>query len=257
MSQSRNNGLIPADLIGRAALTLSSLIPRGSKVILFGSYARGDADEESDVDFLVVEPTLQSRHAEMVRLRQALRPLRIPVDVLVVSRAVFDEWKLLPNNVVYEANREGEVMSPTPAQVSLSKAREDLYLASTAKDDPKVTIEQVGFLCQQAIEKALKAVLSHHAVRYHRGHDMANYLDLLKAANVAYPDPLEKSIELTPFGAQLRYDYLPPEEPRRYRWIVRRCTSWRCRRSRGRRALCLEPESDNAKPLLFILVSQS
>lgn len=49
-------------------------------------------------------------------------------------------------------------------------------------------------------------------MQYHRGHDLANYLDLLKAANVAYPVALETSIELTPFGAQLRYDYLPPEE---------------------------------------------
>lgn len=206
--------LIPQATIERAASMLRRLAPRGSDVILFGSYARGDAGPESDVDFLVVEPTLRSRHAEMVRLRQALRPLRIPVDVLVVSRKVFDEWRALPNNVVFEANREGRNMSraPTPAQLSLSKAREDLYLAGKVKDDEQVTIEQFGFHCQQAIEKSLKAVLSHHAVRYHRGHDLANYLDLLKAAGVAYPVELEKSIELTPFGAQLRYDYLPDEE---------------------------------------------
>jgi predicted nucleotidyltransferase/HEPN domain-containing protein len=214
MIQAKSDAPIPFATIERAASTLRALVPQGSDVILFGSYARGDAGPESDVDFLVVEPTLRSRRAEMVRLRQALRPLRIPVDVLVVGRAVFDEWKALPNNVIYEANREGRIMgaTPTPAQLSLSKARDDLYLAEKAKDDEKVTIEQVGFLCQQAIEKSLKAVLAHHAVRYHRGHDLANYLDLLKAANVAYPAELEKGTELTPFGAQLRYDYLPPEE---------------------------------------------
>jgi uncharacterized protein len=214
MIHTHSESLIPSETIERAATTLRAHAPRGSDVILFGSYARGDADSGSDLDFLVVEPTLPSRHAEMVRLRLALRPLRIPVDVLVVSRAVFNEWKSLPNNVIYEANLEGKLMNkaPTPAELLLSKAREDQYLAGTVKDDAKVTIEQIGFLCQQAVEKSLKAVLSQHAIRYHRGHDLANYFDLLKAAGVAYPDALEKGIELTPFGAQFRYDHIPPEE---------------------------------------------
>jgi predicted nucleotidyltransferase len=36
-----------------------------SKVILFGSYATGAAREDSDVDFLVVEPTVAHRREEM------------------------------------------------------------------------------------------------------------------------------------------------------------------------------------------------
>src|SRR4030067_140754 len=46
-----------------------------SKVILFGSYARGDATEDSDLDLMVIEPQLKDKFGEMVRLRQALRPL--------------------------------------------------------------------------------------------------------------------------------------------------------------------------------------
>jgi len=63
----------------------------GATIILFGSHARGDACEESDLDFLVVEPEMRAQAAEMVRLRDVLRPLRIPVDILVTSEKVFRE----------------------------------------------------------------------------------------------------------------------------------------------------------------------
>jgi predicted nucleotidyltransferase len=45
------------------------------KIILFGSYARGEANEDSDLDFLVIEHSLQSQRAEIVRLRDVLRPI--------------------------------------------------------------------------------------------------------------------------------------------------------------------------------------
>lgn len=63
------------------------------------------------MDFLIVEPELLSRHHEMVRLREVLRPMRIPVDVLVVSRQVFDSWKDTPNNVIFDAAKEGRTFT--------------------------------------------------------------------------------------------------------------------------------------------------
>ncbi|MEA2045350.1 MAG: nucleotidyltransferase domain-containing protein [Euryarchaeota archaeon] len=80
------------------------------KIILFGSYARGEPSEDSDLDFLVIEKELEARRLEMVRLSDALRPLRIPVDVLVASEKVFNEWADTPGTVLYEAAREGKVL---------------------------------------------------------------------------------------------------------------------------------------------------
>lgn len=97
------------ELIDRAGRALVAAAPPASRVILFGSRARGDVKPGSDLDFLVIEPEVRARREEMVRLRDALRPLRIPVDVLVASRKTFDEWADTPGTVLYEAAREGRI----------------------------------------------------------------------------------------------------------------------------------------------------
>lgn len=100
--------MIQTKTINEAVERLLEAAPAGSRVILFGSYARGNSNENSDLDFLVVEPKLISRRQEMVRLRQVLRPMGVPVEVLVVSQDAFDRWKDLPNNVIFQAAREGK-----------------------------------------------------------------------------------------------------------------------------------------------------
>jgi predicted nucleotidyltransferase len=80
-----------------------------SRVILFGSHARGDARADSDVDFLVVEPEVEDRVAEMVRLRKALGRVPFAADVLVVSAERFEYWRDTPNTVIHRACAEGRV----------------------------------------------------------------------------------------------------------------------------------------------------
>lgn len=80
------------------------------RVILFGSYAMGTAREDSDLDFLVIEADLVSRRAEMVRLRAALRPLGVPVDVMVADAEQFETWKDQPGTALFEASRYGQVV---------------------------------------------------------------------------------------------------------------------------------------------------
>ncbi len=100
---------IDDDVIAEAVRMLHNAAPDAS-IILFGSHARGDYNGESDLDFLVIEPTLRSRHEEMVRLRDALRPLRLPVDIIVASQDTFAEWAETPGTIFYEAREEGKVL---------------------------------------------------------------------------------------------------------------------------------------------------
>jgi len=80
------------------------------KIILFGSYAAGEAGEDSDVDLLVVEEGNPDVMAEMVRLRRALSPLRIPAEVVVVSEEHYDYWRDTPGNLMFEVALEGKVL---------------------------------------------------------------------------------------------------------------------------------------------------
>jgi uncharacterized protein len=83
---------------------------RPARIVLFGSYARGDAREDSDLDLLVIESRVEDRAREMVRLRRLLRPLRVPADILVYSAEEVARWGEQPGSALYWALREGTVV---------------------------------------------------------------------------------------------------------------------------------------------------
>ena len=76
-------------------------------MILFGSYARGEANSHSDVDILVIEPEVDNATDESVRLHRTLRDLRIPADVLVVTADKARRRAKVRGTVIERALREG------------------------------------------------------------------------------------------------------------------------------------------------------
>ena len=92
-----------------SAVELLQRAAPGATIIVFGSCARGEVNENSDLDVLVVEPEVTDQWEEMVRLRRALRPIRLAADVIVVSQKTFDKWADTPNTILYEAAHEGRV----------------------------------------------------------------------------------------------------------------------------------------------------
>lgn len=98
-------------VIGQLAQRLVDAAAAPSQVFLFGSHARGDASENSDLDFLVVERVERPRPDEMVRLRAALPPLDVPVDVIVMSEALVARRREVPGSLVHAAMREGRLLA--------------------------------------------------------------------------------------------------------------------------------------------------
>jgi predicted nucleotidyltransferase len=68
---------------------------RADKVILYGSYARGDATEDSDIDLLIIAPTKERFYERMATVRRLIRDLRrgIPVAPLVLTMEEIENRK--------------------------------------------------------------------------------------------------------------------------------------------------------------------
>ena len=82
------------------------------QIILFGSHARNDATEASDVDLLIVERepfgVRRSRRKEMAKLWRALARFPVSKDILVYSRDEMERWQGSVNHVAGRAIREGQ-----------------------------------------------------------------------------------------------------------------------------------------------------
>ena len=99
------------DAARRAANAASS----PASVMLFGSYARGDADEGSDLDLLVIERDVPDKAAEYLKLHRAIGSMGVGVDVLVMSGEEFARRSQVPGTVPYWAVKEGKLLHDASA----------------------------------------------------------------------------------------------------------------------------------------------
>jgi predicted nucleotidyltransferase len=97
-------------VIKEAGQRLSAAAP-GAKVILFGSHARGDAGEHSDLDFLVIEPVVEDVVEETYRLRCTLRGLDVFADIVLVSEDEVETWGDVYGTIIHAALGEGRPLA--------------------------------------------------------------------------------------------------------------------------------------------------
>jgi uncharacterized protein len=80
------------------------------QIILFGSQARGDADERSDVDLLIVMPGEVDRRQTAVAIRRAIADVPVAADVIVTTPGEIARRGDLVGTVLRPALREGKVL---------------------------------------------------------------------------------------------------------------------------------------------------
>ena len=80
-------------------------------VILFGSYATGEATEESDLDLLVIKDTDLPKHRRLVGLGKKLAKVLVhPMDILVYTPQEIAERSDFDRDFVTRVIREGKAV---------------------------------------------------------------------------------------------------------------------------------------------------
>jgi predicted nucleotidyltransferase len=85
------------------------------KIILFGSYAKGNYRPDSDLDLLVIVDGITSSRQESNRIRRSLRGLLVPVDILVATPEQIERHRRTIGYIYRPAMDEGKVIYERPA----------------------------------------------------------------------------------------------------------------------------------------------
>jgi predicted nucleotidyltransferase len=83
---------------------------RPDRIILFGSYARGTAHQDSDADLLIVLPLDGSRRQRAVDMERALAGLGTPKDLVLATPEELERDRNLPGTLIRSALTEGVVL---------------------------------------------------------------------------------------------------------------------------------------------------
>jgi HEPN domain-containing protein len=93
---------------------------------------------------------------------------------------------------------------PDLARQLLQLAGDDELAARSLLAATEIADAIIGFHAQQAVEKAIKAVLSQRDVLFPYTHDLDGLLELLRDPGSHHPDELARVESLTPYGVTVR-----------------------------------------------------
>lgn len=197
-------------------------------VILFGSRARGDYREDSDVDLLVITAgdiggaewrglyvdACKAAHAKA----GAAYGFPMGVDVVTMPESRFADCRRAKNHVAGQAVRDGVIVrqQPLPGEGQSPTNWPDIrtrFIAATRNVVSTTTLieangpqEDIGFHAQQAIENALKAWISSLDDEYRNIHDLADLAAVIRRHPTELDTPAYEALFwLTSYAVEYRY----------------------------------------------------
>ncbi len=99
-----------------ASTTITEMVRRivkhlgPERVILFGSYATGTQNLDSDVDLLVVVRVSDAKRQKEVELYRLLAGIGLPKDIVIVTPDDIEEYRHVPGTIIQSALRQGKVL---------------------------------------------------------------------------------------------------------------------------------------------------
>uniref|UniRef100_Q3ASL7 Nucleotidyltransferase n=1 Tax=Chlorobium chlorochromatii (strain CaD3) TaxID=340177 RepID=Q3ASL7_CHLCH len=87
---------------------VDALMPLNPEIIiLFGSYAYGVPNKNSDLDICIVEKEYSNKWKEKEKIRKLLNKIDMPMDILNPKLDEFEFYKNEINSVYYDADKKG------------------------------------------------------------------------------------------------------------------------------------------------------
>jgi predicted nucleotidyltransferase len=80
------------------------------RIILFGSWARGEAREDSDLDLLVVLPRVEHKRKAAIEILRSLNGLPISKDVVVTTPEEIKARGHVVGDILRPALQEGKII---------------------------------------------------------------------------------------------------------------------------------------------------
>ncbi len=80
------------------------------KIILFGSFAYGNPTKDSDLDICVVQKKYKSRWEEKAKIRELLKDIKMPKDILVPYLEEYEFYKKEYGSVYKDIEDKGVLL---------------------------------------------------------------------------------------------------------------------------------------------------
>ena len=103
--------MLSAKEIQHTADQIMQHVSSPARVVVFGSYGRGEATQDSDLDLLVIQKSVDDFTKEYTRLREAIGAIGVGVDLLLITEDQYEQRKDWCSSPIYWAHREGKVAS--------------------------------------------------------------------------------------------------------------------------------------------------
>ncbi|MDQ1297814.1 MAG: uncharacterized protein QG558_352 [Campylobacterota bacterium] len=80
------------------------------KIILFGSYAYGVPNQNSDLDICIIEKSFDNIWEEKKKIRAMLKNIKMPKDILVSNVENYEFYKKEINSVYNDIATKGKIL---------------------------------------------------------------------------------------------------------------------------------------------------